>query len=73
MPKFIGGPLTRGCHEEILRYLREEKGITISTRRANTFVPYSDEDLRRVIPRHYPLSIPGDVIPGIPPRRPRRH
>lgn len=72
MPRFCNDPLTPGHHKEVLRTLRK-KGARISPRAAKAFAPYSDEDLRRVIPRHYPLSIPGDVIPGIPLRRPPRH
>lgn len=27
---------------------------------------FTDDDLARVMPRHFPLSIPGDEIPGHP-------
>jgi hypothetical protein len=63
--KFIGGPFMPGCHEAIREYLESVHG---------PFPPPQPEeltasDLDRCLPRHFPLSIPSDPVPGFPVQR----
>lgn len=60
--KFIGGPFMSGCHEAIRDYLTSVYGPIPPAPTFHT----TDEDIIRAMPRHYPLSIPSDPVPGFP-------
>ncbi len=71
MSKFCGGPFNEGCHEAVLAHLRSLYGDPPPTLKEAYEI--TDADYLRMMPRHYELSIPSDIIEGFPlPRRKRR-
>ena len=76
MPKFIGGPFNPGFHGALIEWLHENSDEPLQPFSSAASTPFAEEDLERICPRHFPLSIPGDIIPGFPLKgrcRPKRH
>lgn len=67
LSKFIGGPFNEGHREALL----DQLGIRPSTCVEDYLL--TDADFERIKPRHFPLSIPSDPIPGFPKARRRTH
>lgn len=64
MKAFCGGPFNNGHHEAVLEYIRETYG-PLPDPRPRDCLPI-EADLERTLPRHFALSIPGDITPGFP-------
>ena len=64
MSTFYGGPWNDGHPEAVRAFLESRDGPLPFTPAIDSFP--TARDLDRTIPRHFPLSIPSDPLPGFP-------